>query len=298
MRKFLLLILLIVVAGCTHKEVRLSEIPYGKKAGVVITFDTEITDAKKIEYVADILKKHNVNATFFVVAGYFNSYEPLEPLGEFEVASMGWNQSRWKEHKMEPVEQIDQIIKANNWLGAHFKVRGFRAPYLLPTRTSFRAIASLGYIYDSSICCGFHPYYIDGIVEIPLSINYDPFWSEEKMKIATLPTYLLLEQAIEERGYFTFSTHIDRVYEQQENFTRFLEYASARDVWFATCSEVADWWRKYSNLSLEVYDDKAIVRNLGPEKVEGATLIIENGEVRYIVLPEIQPYSRVEVELE
>ncbi len=306
----LLLVIVIFSACLQHEEVVLSNVPYGHTAGVIVTFDTEVVKSGELESIARVLRNAGANATFFVVAGYFeNSPDVLEPIRDFEVANMGWNQGRWKSY-FTPEEHSEQILRADKWLRAQgFNVKGFRAPYLLYSDFAIRTIKGLNYSYDSSLYYDFLPYSLYGLVEVPVTLNFDSYWDETKMEFTLIPTYLALQKAIDDNGFFTLITHVDTVSKNLGNFTQFLDYAKKREIWFASAYEAAEWWKKREKLELEVEGERIIVRNRGSERVEGATVIIKNyrgrveggvvqyrnGDARYVVLPAIEPEGKAEV---
>lgn len=300
-------------AGCIQsEEVAISNIPYGHPAAVVLTFDTEVAGSKELEMIGRVLKERDANATFFVVAGYYRDRaEALEPLSDFEVGSKGWNESSWVDNPT-PEEQSGQMLRAHRWLIAHgHGVKGFRTPHLTYSEFTGRAARELGYTYDSSLYYGFFPYRADGVVEVPLSINFDPFWDEKKMEHTLLPTYLVLQQAVDVNGFFAMLTHASRAEENMENFTRFLDYAESRGLWLCSAGEAAEWWEKRKKLRLERSGEKLVIENTGSEEVKGTTVIVEgsNGEIeggtasyewgekQYIVLPPIEPSGKAALEL-
>ena len=308
----LLLALLLLTACGSQKEGEafLCKYPYGYRAAVVVTFDTEVVREGELQAIVAELSAREINATFFVVAGYFE-HEPqvLEPLRSFEVASMAWSQPAWVNASAD--ERRRQIEAAQRWFVQHgFHPRGFRAPYLLANKEVLSMVKGAGYAYDSSMFYGFEPYYAEGVLEIPVSVNFDAFWDEEKMEYALPVAYMAFQRAYAEGGVFTLLTHVDTASRNLKNFTAFLDYMRRRGVWFPSAGELADWWRVREELELEVSGKKLILRNHAPVAVRGATAVVEasgaRGAVRtwresgklYVVFPEVPPGGEVSVEVE
>jgi|Deesub1362A_J573_1020465.scaffolds.fasta_scaffold03700_8 peptidoglycan/xylan/chitin deacetylase (PgdA/CDA1 family) len=310
-----LLLLLALFSACftqPQREAHLSKYPYGYKAAAVVTFDTEVVREGELEAIAAALQERGINATFFVVAGYFqNNPEVLTPLRGFEVASMAWSQPEWAHASEE--ERRQQIIRAHSWFEQHgYEVRGFRAPYLNATRATLPLVAEMGYTYDSSLFYGFEPYEVEGVLEIPVSMNFDAFWDEEKMSFTLLPTYLAFQRAYDSGEVFTLLTHVDTASRNLQNFTAFLDYMKERRVWFPSAGELAEWWKLRENLELTIEGNTLILRNHASKPVKGATAVVDaraaKGAVEtwrdpdssklYVVFPEVPPGGEARVIVE
>ncbi|MFQ5815502.1 MAG: polysaccharide deacetylase family protein [Candidatus Hydrothermarchaeaceae archaeon] len=312
-KALLAVLVLLVVGGCIGQEkAELSNWPHGHTSAVAITFETERATDDQLEALVDILQNKGVGATFFVIPGYYQENPgALDLLREFEVANMGWYQTRWRDSPLTREFQDEQITRAHEWLtGKGFEVRGFRAPFLKSTSETYDILHELGYAYDSTEYIGFMPYKIGNIVEIPLSVNYDLYWDEPSMNFSTGPAYIAFQKSHDESGLFTFYGHASRTYEHLEDFNTLLDYVGKRNVWFASASEVADWWNKREQLELRTEDGAVTVRNNGGESVAGAAIKIRGtwdadgaidvktvGGYTYAVLPDIEPGDAVSVEL-
>ncbi len=309
----LLLLLLSVTPGCLGPpEVTLANWPDGYKSAVYVIFETEHANASQIKDVADVIKAEGANATFFVVAGYYDGYAgDLEPLREFEVGNMGFYQADWKDREMTEDFQIEQIKRADEWLrGEGFDPTGFRAPYLKADEATYRVLEDLGYEYDSSQSFGFSPYWIGDIVEVPASLNFDLYWDERSIAYSTAPAYVLLQQSYEKDAMFAFYAHLETTGKHLQNLSKFLSFARSRGVWFATGREIADWWTLREGLELEVDGNTVRVKNTGKRPVDGAAIrvkpkksvlgaarIVVVDDTAYAVLPRIGPGEEVEIYL-
>lgn len=305
----------IFLSGCLSTpsggSVSLANWPYGYQSAVAITFETEVPSKAQLSAIARVLKERGLNATFFVVAGYFqDNPQVLNEIRGFEVGNLAWMQKDWRDRDITPEFQREEIKKADKWLKDRgFTPVGYRAPFLKVNSYTYQILKDIGYQYDTSQWFGFLPYDVNGVLEIPLSLNYDLYWSDLSMSHSMIPTYLAFQQSLREEGLFTFYAHTNKVYLNMNNFTRFLDYVMSRNVWIASAGEVADWWNKRKNLILEVEDSRVIVTNRGEKPVSGVTLklprgktlkgavdIKQKGSLSYAVLPEIGPNSQIILE--
>jgi len=299
------------ISSSTDKEITLANWPYGHKSAVTITFETEVPAEGQLAAISRVLNERDLNATFFVIAGYFqDNPQALEALRGFEIANLAWMQHNWKDASLTPEFQKREIVKADAWLRERgYSPRGFRAPFLKTNAATYKILEDLGYSYDSSQYFGFHPYRVGKLLEIPLSLDYDIYWGNLSMSYSMLPTYAAFQESQEEEGLFTFYAHTNTVYRNMNNFTYFLDYALARDVWFASSGEIADWWLKRENLRLSLEGNRVTVTNMGSTPVVGATIkykstkplkgavsIKRHNGVTYAVLPEIKPNSQIILE--
>ncbi|WP_456474961.1 polysaccharide deacetylase family protein [Candidatus Pyrohabitans sp.] len=311
---YLLFLLLLFSAGCltqSGRDASLLKYPHGYKAAVVVTFDTEVVREGELEAITGALEERGINATFFVVAGYFQGKsEVLAPLRNFEVASMGWSQPEWVNASER--ERRQQILKAHSWFEQQgYRVQGFRAPYLNATRETLPLVAEMGYTYDSSLFYGFEPYEVEGVLEIPVSMNFDAFWDEDKMAFTLPLAYIAFQRAYDAGGVFTLLTHVDTASRNLQNFTAFLDYMKKRRVWFTSAGGLAEWWRLRQGLELSVEGNTLVLRNHGAKPVRGATAIVTakvaKGAVEtwrdadtgrlYVVFPEVPPGGEVRITL-
>lgn len=297
-----IIIVLLLTVGCmgSPREVQIANWPQGHKSAVSITFDTELATGKQIEKVTAALGSKN--ATFFVVAGYFKDRpEDLEFLRDYDVANMAWAQWEWEHSDLNKEFQLKEMKMANRWLEKRdFHPRGFRAPFLKSNENTIGAVKAMGYTYDSSQYAGTMPYMVDGVVEIPLALNFDVYWNEKTIGYSALPVYLAFEDIYKNDGLFTFYSHVDTASENTENLSSFIEYAATKHVWFASAAQVADWWILRSSLELTAEGDKITVRNKGDRPADGVTVKIspkgpvkgalytwDDGKTTYAVLPMI-----------
>jgi hypothetical protein len=260
--------------------------PNAQKAAVVISFDVERSHETDLKKVIEILNNYEADATFFVVAGYYeDASHVLASLEGFEVASKGWDQGTWSndiEMQRDSIKASDEFLVSQG-----YNPVGFRAPFLRNSEETFEVLSELGYEYDSSDD-GLLPSKQDDLNEIPLSLTYDPFWNEEVKDYLPL-LYLTFENTYDKDGLFMFYTlpeHVD------EKWELFLDYISEKDVWLASGKDVSLWWDKRSNIELEIRGKNALVTNNGGSSISGVTLKTNEG---YKPLPEIKSGETIKV---
>ncbi|MFQ5975829.1 MAG: polysaccharide deacetylase family protein [Candidatus Hydrothermarchaeales archaeon] len=306
MRGLLILCLItgLVSVGCITRsaKVEVSNWPNGYRSAVCTTFDTERASQEDLIAITSILKSKDINATFFIVSSYYQGApEILKILKDFEVASMSWNQTEWMLSDLNFHYQDIRIKDSDNWLKAHnFKPRGFRAPYLRYNGDTLKIIEELGYVYDSSKI-GTMPQ-DNGVMEVPLAINFDPFWSEKTMKYSTVPTYMAFKKTHNNGELFSFYTHPEKAMKHLPQFIQFLDYIQERNVWTASCNEVAEWWRDRQSLEMSKNEEGVVVKNTGKRAIRGVTLkispkrevvgavsVVEEKDAVHAVLPDLNP---------
>jgi len=263
--------------------------PYGYSSAVALAFEIEDASYGEITEAKELLKRQNVNATFFVVAGYYASRaDEIKTLKDFEIASKGWDQHEWKDAAGKSPEKLrENIVKAKKWFEENgISVKGFRAPFLKKDESMYKALEEAGFSYDASEI-GNEVYQKNALNEIPLTISYDPFWNEKVREF--LPVfYYIFSNKNKESSLFSFYTYPRNL----ESVESFIEYAKENKAWVASSGEILDWHRKREALKLEVKGDKAVVKNTLNEVVEGAYL---QAGGKSIPLPRIYANSEAEV---
>ncbi|MDI6654429.1 MAG: polysaccharide deacetylase family protein [Candidatus Hydrothermarchaeota archaeon] len=311
------IVLLLLISGCLTagpgEEISIANWPNGYKSAIVATFDTEAASPQQLSDIAAVLSSKNANATFFVVAGYFQKNpHDLEVIKKYEVASLGWMQSNWANTTLSWEFQKSEIKRADEWLRSNgFTPAGFRAPFLRSDAATFKVLESLNYKYDSSQYHGFLPYRVGKIIEVPLSLNFDLYWDENVTGYSTLPVYIIFQKSYDEDALFTFYAHTKRVNENLQDFSHFINFAGARNVWLASAGEVAEWWAQREKLELRIKGSEITVKNNGDASVKGAAIKFkpkkkvagaiatrEYRDVLYAVLPEIPARGEVKVKIE
>jgi len=264
--------------------------PYGYSSAVALAFEIEDASYAEIAGAKALLERQKINATFFVVAGYYSTRaDEIKTLKGFEIASKGWNQHEWKQIAGKPEEIRENIAKSKKWFEENgISVKGFRAPFLKKDESMYKALEEAGLSYDASET-GSKIYKKNALAEVPLTISYDPFWNVKVREFLSL-FYYIFKTKNNEGALFSFYTYPRNL----DSAEKFIEYAKENKAWGASSGEILDWHRKREALKLEVNGNKAVVKNTLNDAVEGAYLQV--GE-KLIPLPKIYANSEVEVEL-
>ncbi len=304
--------LLVASASCIGHgvDVEIANWPHGHKSAVCITLELEQAGEADIRISQGVLKDNSANATFFVAAGYYADRGGLlDLIDSYEIASLGWRHSAWKRGTLSRDFQQKDITEAHGWFRkkGHNPV-GFRAPFLKTTRETYQILEDSGYLYDSSQSYGLLPYRVGDIWEVPVSMNFDLYWSDRSMGYSTVPSYLMFQKSHQQDGLFTIYAHTKNAAQHLGNFSSLIAYARARDVWFPSARETVEWWQMREGLVLDREGRAVTVRNTGARPVKGATLKVlgdvevegavqlkKRGDATYAVLPVIPPGGEVRV---
>lgn len=143
-----------------------------------ISFEKQLSISQKgVERILDILKKHQVKATFFSTVVFAENSKDLivRLLNEgHELASHTWFHSEFEEsHLKKSKERLEELFSV--------KITGLRMPRMMPV--SKNAVEDAGYSYNSSINPTFLPgrynnlkvsrtYFNEGnVIQIPASVS-------------------------------------------------------------------------------------------------------------------------------
>ena len=192
--------------------------------------------------------------------------------------------------KLRDEEQRDQIAKAVEIFTRHgIAFRGFRSPYLRHNSATLAAVEDLGFDYDSNLPFYWQPHrslndlspmeedwlerglrfyrpvtypqqsslprMIGRIVEIPVSLPDDEILLDRMglspARIAEVWTEML-QMALERGELLTIQLHPERLEILAEALKHVLEVASTEGVWIASMAEISSWWRKRTEVEVEV----------------------------------------------
>ncbi|WKS94706.1 polysaccharide deacetylase family protein [Riemerella columbina] len=181
-----------------------------------IPFEEQIAvSTQGLERILDLLKKHQVKATFFSTVVFAEHAQPLVErlLAEgHELASHTWYHSVFQEEDLKTSrERLQSLFNT--------EVRGLRMPRMSPVRE--QAVAEAGYHYNSSINPTFLPgrynnlkvprtyFQQSGVWQVPASVSYfrvPLFW----LSFHNFPQVLyqgLCRYALKKDGYLNLYFH-------------------------------------------------------------------------------------------
>ncbi len=143
-----------------------------------------------------------------------------------------------------------------------WQVDGFRSP---ATHRRAEWMPELGCAYDTSFpdtdpfepiaggCCSIFPFFIDRMVELPITLVQDHTWFEIMGGRSISPWIDKSEWIIRHHGLINLIFHPDYTTpERLEHYDRFLRFLrQQQEGWHALPRDVAQWWRTRSSLDLE-----------------------------------------------
>lgn len=245
---------------------QLTELSYGGRVG--------------IWRLLDILDKHGVKATFNVCGVTARDYPKSaiaiverghEIAGHTHTHRIQYNLPY--EDEVWEVRQTVETIK--NVTGA--RIVGWRCPIVQPSRNTLGILADEGFLWDGNFLNYDLPYMLDigdkKLVEIPYTFSTDDFpfiYGAVRQDFGGFPGPrqtpsalfhllkdefdVLYAESAERPKMFCFQTHPEVMGRAHRSlyFDRLLEHIKGHEgVWFARCSEVAQWW-------LQHYDATAV----------------------------------------
>ena len=221
--------------------------------------------------VLDILEQRQIRATVFVPGKVSELYpEIIREIAErgHELGVMGYADENMAEYTSIR-ENKDSIAKSIHCLRNCIEtaIRGFRTPQNDLTEDTLRAARQLGLDYSSNLCDDDRPYLIDlgegqTITELPVhwvnydlpyfAFNYHPAFPSGQGRIANY-TAVLNNWTDEFDGCkeygLLYDLQLDPAMIGAPGRTILLEelldhMICAGDVWFATGSEITDYWKE------------------------------------------------------
>ncbi|WP_109484783.1 hypothetical protein [Occallatibacter savannae] len=241
--------------------------PDGHKGCALMTHDVETEAGRAFcKTLMDIDDSFGVKASFQVIPEerYVVSPEFLEEIRQrgHEVAVHDLNHDG---HLYKSKEQfVERAAKINEY-GRKYKTRGFRAGVLYRKQVWYD---QLDFAYDMSVpnvahldpqrggCCTIMPYFIGGILEIPVTTIQDytlfNILGDYSTKIWRQQTSMICEKS----GLMSFIVHPDYVIRDHERVVyeellhHIVDLSEQKAVWIATPGKVNEWWRKRAEMKL------------------------------------------------
>lgn len=224
-----------------------------------------------VKRIVDILKKHGLPATFFVPAKVMEDYpklfQELDREG-FEIGHHGYHHERYVD--LSPEEQRAIIRKSQDIFRAVIgkEARGYRTPSGDWSKETAGILYEMGFSYSSSMRGDDRPYRTVINQEVTDFIEMAPKWDLDDFVQFGYNLYPAEPSGQDriagiEQVFENFRQEFDGYYREGLCFViqchpqiigspgRLLMYErlitymqSKKDVWFATGSQIADWWRR------------------------------------------------------
>ncbi|MFC1741181.1 polysaccharide deacetylase family protein [Nanoarchaeota archaeon] len=215
---------------------------------VLLSFDVEPVDGEEdVMGVLDVVYRHELNVTFFVTGEYTERYPGVvRMMAGQEVANHGYSHTAFvklsREEKVSEIRQTRMLLE--NVTGKD--VVGFRAPYNLVDKETFRVLEEEGVLYDASIIGGWGLFYpsLSGFSfgEIPVSSIFavpfeDVSWVHY-LRMPGLYFYLMKHKEGELESYLFHPHHI---MQYKNEFEEFINYLKDSNVIFISHSQLIKW---------------------------------------------------------
>ncbi len=265
----------------------------------------------------NLMKKYNFKPTLPVTAIVLeknpNLFHYLQSLG-VEFAVHGYLHIDYsnmdKDTLFAHLKNAKEIFQRNN-----ISFSGFRYPYLRKDKEKINFLAKSGFEWDSSQVVSWFfykkdifpeniwknyqrilatyepidnetfftlPYFIDGMVEIPVSVPDDEILIERlRLHDGGYVQSIwenMFHETIRNREMMILQVHPERFYNYRFALEHLLNLSSLnKDAWTASLGEIAEWWKERNNFQFQV---KKISNNrfrVLSNTTERATILIKNG---------------------
>jgi hypothetical protein len=241
--------------------------PEGARGCGILTHDVEAISGREFcGRLMDLDDAVGLKASFQVVPEkrYADSHHLCEEVRRrgFEVNVHDLNHDGHLFHSKE--EFLERAVRINQFRQA-FQSRGFRAAAMYRRQDWLRA---LEFSYDMSVpnvahlepqrggCCTIMPYFIDDMVELPLTTIQDYSLFQILGDYSTKVWKKQIELILERNGLVTVLTHPDYLIEKRARavYVELLDYLrdlrDRRYVWFPLPGDVERWWRSRNQMRL------------------------------------------------
>ena len=223
--------------------------------------------------ILDILDRQGIKGTFNTVGitaeMYPESVKAIVDRGH-EIAGHSYDHvPQWNLSEKDEREQIRKTVAAIKKVTGQ-QIKGWRCPTVQPSPNTLRLLAEEGFVWDSNFLNDDKPYMLQvggrELVEIPYTFSTDdvPFlYGSGNYAIGGFPAIrniprhlfevqkdefdILYQESAVDPKMFIFQTHpevMGRAH-RSKYFEMILAHIKSHEgIWFATLSEVAEWWIK------------------------------------------------------
>jgi hypothetical protein len=190
---------------------------------------------------------------------------------------------------------IEKAKKINVYI-EKWKVEGFRSPVMY---RNVNWLPHLNVKYDMSFpnvghldpqnggCCTVIPFFIDSIVEIPVTTTQDyPLYyilNQKNLDLWMKQTDLIVNR----NGLISFIIHPDYTIPKhhKELYQKLLEYLknlqNRDNLWFPLPREVSEWWKIRKNLELVKDENGWSIRGNGSERAGIAYIVLVDNKIEF-----------------
>lgn len=269
--------------------------PNDYRAAAAFEMDTEHKFENALN-VIPLFQSRNLPTTFFILTSLAEKYpdvvRSIARVGEIAIHADVHTVFKWQPYET----QLNRLKKASDFI---YRVtgkrpKGFRPPETLFDANTIRAMREVGleYIWADTLFDQSQPYFpvldgkrIEDIVVLPGTAKDDYFvMIHDSIRDNDLIYGAFredLDRVHELGGLYVFSyhTHILAEPEHVEVLGRLLDYAKAKNMWIASCGEIADWWKKIYRVRVAAFkrrQDRFVltISNIGEEPIRDATIVV------------------------
>lgn len=272
--------------------------PNGHQAAAILTHDVETAAGRDFcTRLMDISRSYGMAGSFQVVPE--RRYEvPQAYLDEIRERGCEVNVHDFNHDGalfLKKDEFIRRVAKINDY-AKRFGALGFRSAILYRNLEWF---GELDFLYDMSVpnsapldpqpggCCTVMPYFIGGLVELPLTTiqDYSLFHVLGRYDMEIWEQQI--KSVIGHNGLLTFLIHPDYIIDSgpQDAYRRLLERlagcAAEHDCWLPLPREVAQWWKQRNEMKLVKTSAGWKVVGNGAEHARVAWAVAERDHLTY-----------------
>ncbi len=274
--------------------------PDGASTAAILTHDVETAQGR--DYCPGLM---DVDESF----GFHSAFQ-IVPEKRYRVTAAFLQEIRDRGHEINVQDlnhdgnlfrdrhQFLSRVKAINEYGRTWGAKGFRSAILYRNLNWYGA---LEFEYDMSVpnvgrldpqhggCCTVFPYFIGGILELPLTTTQDyslfHILRQHRIDLWKMQATMVMQK----HGLLSFITHPDYLLDSRSQTTyrellAFLaEIQSAQRVWVALPNQVNEWWRQRSKMTLVPDGNTWRVEGPGQQRARLAHARLDGDRLVYAV---------------
>jgi hypothetical protein len=308
------LLLLSLQASCVDRIPFIWFWPYGARGCVSMTHDVETAAGRDFtERLLSIDDSFGIKSSFQIV-----------PDGRYTVTREYLNSIRDRGHEVcvqdlnhdgrlfdEQGEFLRRVAQINRY-GKEYDAKGFRSAVLYRKPEWY---GHLEFAFDMSMpnvahldpqrggCCTVMPYFIDEILELPLTTIQDYSLFQLLNERSTSLWKSQIESILEKNGLATFLVHPDYIIDPETRavykdlLTMLAQLRERETLWFALPRDVNTWWRARNEMSIVEDGGYWRVIGEGSERAVLAFAKIVDGQLAYEVTAGSEYPSQTKKEL-
>jgi peptidoglycan/xylan/chitin deacetylase (PgdA/CDA1 family) len=272
--------------------------PEGNRFAAILTHDVEgPVGVRNVRRVLELERRHGFVSSWNFVAEWYPIEDGLFDHIRVSGGEIGLHAIKHDCKLFESRASFEaDLPKIHRYL-AEWGAVGFRSP---ATHRNAEWMPELGCLYDTSFpdsdpfepmgggCCSILPFFLDDLVELPITLVQDHTLFEILRSETIEPWTSKADWIIENQGLVNVIIHPDyldtprrlRMYEE------LLEYLAAqRGCWHALPREVAEWWRVREGLTCVGDGAAARIDGPGAERASVAWAGEVDGAIRFEIEP-------------